>query len=45
MVALEFVLPVARRDQLLSYLAVGGLVVITVINWRRANRLARELGV
>jgi hypothetical protein len=44
MVALEFVLPVALRNQLLSALAVIGLVAITVINWRRANRLAGELG-
>jgi hypothetical protein len=44
MVALEFVLPLALRNQILSALAVVGLVLITVINWRRANRLAREMG-
>jgi hypothetical protein len=25
--------------------AVVGLAIATVVNWRRANRLARELGV
>jgi hypothetical protein len=44
MVTLEFVLPVALRNQVLSAVAVIGLVFITVTNWRRANRLARELG-
>lgn len=44
MVALEFVLPLALRNQVLSALAVIGLVVITATNWRRANRLAREMG-
>jgi hypothetical protein len=44
MVALEFVLPLALRNQILSAFAGTGLAVITVINWRRANRLARELG-
>ena len=44
MVALEFVLPLALRNQILSALAVVGLAVIIVINWRRANRLAREMG-
>ena len=37
MVALEFVLPLALRNQILGALAVTGLAVITVINWRRAN--------
>ena len=44
MVALEFVLPVALRNQILSALAVVGLAVITVINWHRPNRLARKMG-
>ena len=45
MVALEFVLPRSLRNEILSAIAVVGLAVITVVNWRRANRLARELGV
>ena len=42
MVALEFVLPLSFRNQVLSAVALAGLVVITAINWQRANRLARE---
>ena len=45
MVALEFMLPRSLRNEFLSAIAVVGLVVTTVVNWRRANRLARELGV
>jgi hypothetical protein len=45
MVALEFVLPRPHRTEVLSAMAVVGLAIITVVNWRRANRLARELGV
>ena len=45
MVALDFVLPRSFRNEILSAIAVIGLAVITVVNWRRANRLARELGV
>ena len=44
MVALEFVLPLAVRNQILSALGVIGVAVVTVINWRRANRLVREMG-
>jgi len=45
MVALEFVLPRSLRNEVLSTLAIAGLAVITIVNWRRANRLAGELGV
>jgi hypothetical protein len=45
MVALEFALPRSRRTEILSAVAVVGLAVATVVNWRRANRLARQLGV
>ncbi len=45
MVALEFVLPRSLRSEVLSTIAVVGLAVITVVNWRWANRLARKLGV
>jgi hypothetical protein len=44
MVALEFVLPLTIRNAILRAVAVVGLAAITVINWRRANRLAREAG-
>ncbi len=42
MVAFEFVLPVSLRNGTLSTVGVVGLVLITTIGWRRANRLARE---
>ena len=45
MVALEFVLPLAVRNRTLVAIAVVGLVIITFINWRLANSLARERGV
>lgn len=45
MVALEFVLPSALRVEVLGTVAVVGLAVATVVNWRYANRLARRLGV
>ena len=45
MVALEFVLPRSLRTGVLSTIGVAGLVITTIVNWRRANRLARELGV
>jgi hypothetical protein len=45
MVALEFLLPPSLRNQILIAFAVVGLAVITVINWRRANRLEREMRV
>jgi hypothetical protein len=43
MVALQFVLPLAFRDQVLLALAVIGIALIIAINWRRANRLASEI--
>jgi hypothetical protein len=43
MVALELVLPLAIRNQILSAVAVVGLAAIVVSNWRRANRLVREM--
>lgn len=45
MVALEFVLPLAVRNGVLSTVGVLGLVLITTTGWRRANQLAREQGV
>jgi hypothetical protein len=45
MVALEFALPGSLRTEILSTVAVVGLAVATVVNWRRANQLARQLGV
>lgn len=42
MVALEFVLPLSLRNATLSTVGVVGLMLITTIGWRRANRLARE---
>jgi hypothetical protein len=45
MVALEFVVPRPLRPVILSTVAVVGLAVATILNWRRANRLARQLGV
>jgi hypothetical protein len=44
MVALEFVLPLSLRNGVLSAVAVAGLALIVAVNWRRANRLAQELG-
>jgi uncharacterized membrane protein len=45
MVALEFVLPRPLRPTILSSVAVAGLAVAMTLNWRHANRLARQLGV
>lgn len=42
---LEFVLPRAVRTPVLASLGIAGLLIITVVNWRLANRLAREAGV
>lgn len=42
MVVLEFVLPLSVRNVVLTGIAISGLAVITVVNWRRANRLARR---
>lgn len=45
MVALEFAVPRAYRNEILAAVAVVGLAAVTVSNWRYANRLARQLGV
>jgi hypothetical protein len=45
MVGLEFVLPLSIRNGTLTGIAILGLVMITVTNWRRANRLARTRGI
>jgi hypothetical protein len=45
MVALEFVLPRPLRPVILSTVAVVGLAVAAILNWRYANRLARQLGI
>ncbi len=45
MVALEFAVPRSFRAQILGTLAVAGLAAVTFVNWRHANRLARQLGV
>jgi hypothetical protein len=45
MVGLEFVLPKSYRKGVLSTIAVAGLAAMTFVNWRWANRLARQLGV
>ena len=42
MVALEFVLPITIRNQVLATVAIVGLVVLIVASWRTANRWRRE---
>lgn len=42
MVGLEFVLPRASYGTVLPAVAIPGLAIITIVNWRRANRLARS---
>jgi hypothetical protein len=42
LVALDFAIPLSLRDAILGSIAVAGLVVVTVVNWRYANRLSRE---
>jgi hypothetical protein len=42
MVLLEFALPVAIRTQTLRVVAIGGMLVITIVDWRTANRWERE---
>lgn len=44
-VVLDFALPRALSDAVLGTVAVVGLVVTTIVNWRYANRLARQLGI
>jgi hypothetical protein len=45
MIVLEFLVPRSLRAEILGTVAVVGLAVVTIINWRHANRLARQLGV
>ena len=42
MVALEFALPRAALVRTLRPIAIVGLAIIMVVNWRLANRLERE---
>jgi len=42
MVALEFILPLAIRNQVLATVAIVALPIIVVTNWRTANRWRRE---
>jgi hypothetical protein len=45
MVALEFLLPASARIPVLRSIALVGLSIIIVADWRTANRWARERGV
>jgi hypothetical protein len=45
MVVLEFALPRSPRNEILGTVAVVGLAAVTIVNWRYANHLARQLGV
>jgi hypothetical protein len=45
MIALELALPLSARNTTLTAIAISGLVLITIVNWREANRLSRRLGV
>jgi len=42
MVLLDFVLPAAVRTSVLAAIAWCGLILILIVDWRTANRLARE---
>jgi uncharacterized membrane protein len=42
MVLLEFALPPSIRTWTLRFTAIAGLVVITVVDWKTANRWERE---
>jgi hypothetical protein len=42
MVALEFMLPIAIRNQVLATVATLGVPILLVANWRTANRWRRE---
>ena len=42
LVALEFIVPAAIRTPALQVTAVSGLVLITVFDWKLANRWERE---
>jgi hypothetical protein len=45
MVVLELALPRSLHNEILGTVAVVGLAVATIVNWRYANQLARQLGV
>lgn len=45
MVVLELTLPRSVRNEILGTVAVLGLAAATIVNWRHANHLARQLGV
>ena len=45
MVALEFVLPVSIRNPVLATIGLMGLLGLSFMGWRRANRMARDMGV
>lgn len=45
MVLLEFASPPTLRVGMLRAVAIVGLAVVTVVDWRYANRLARQLDV
>jgi hypothetical protein len=45
MVALEFAVPRPLRNEILGAVAVVGLAAATIVNWRYANQLARQLGI
>lgn len=42
MVVLEFVLPVSVRNVTLRVVGIGGLVLVTLFDWRTVNRWERE---
>jgi uncharacterized membrane protein len=42
MVTLELALPRAALNQTLRPIAIAGLALIMIVNWRLANRLERE---
>lgn len=45
MVVLEFAMPRPLRNEIITTLVVVGLAIETFVDWRYANRLARQLGV
>lgn len=45
MLVLELVLPRSLRHEILSAVAIVGLAAVIIVNWRHANRFARQLGV
>ena len=44
MIALELILPLSLRNSTLTVVAIVGLAVTVVNDWRTANRLDRERG-